>query len=162
MRRSKIGQDDLVFLLKPNEKSYQFFNGFLYLRESVLFKILIVALVILMYLERFFFLVIIKKTQCNEFIPLMVAILISTIVFFFQTRSRGKNFRVRMHQLFIIQGFEKLPKVWVLCISVLDVCYSMTLFWSAPTLPFLVLTIQFQIFVPFYTLIGYLFFGVNF
>lgn len=97
MRRSKIGQDDLVFLLKPNEKSYQFFNGFLYLRESVLFKILIVALVILMYLERFFFLVIIKKTQCNEFIPLMVAILISTIVFFFQTRSRGKNFRVRMH-----------------------------------------------------------------
>lgn len=88
----------------------------------------------------------------------MSATTVNAICYFLQSRMTGKKKRKTMHRLFVLEGFEKLPMFWVLCISVLDVVYSISLFWAATTVPFFVLAVQFQSFVAFHTLFGRLFF----
>jgi hypothetical protein len=83
VRGSRIGREDLDFLVKNSEKSYQFFNGLIYMRQSVLLTVLSIFLVLFLFMERFSFFMLVYKTQCLNYIPLIITTIVNCVILFF-------------------------------------------------------------------------------
>ena len=91
---------DYPFLRLQTEKSHQFFNGWLVIRQSLLMRIYGFFLMVLLFTERYCFLIMVYKTKCTNYVLLLLIIFSNTFVLFLQRKlQKGKPVEQKMHQI---------------------------------------------------------------
>lgn len=96
----KYEAKDLLFMINKNEKSHQFFGGYIIMRESVLAQFYCALLVLLLFLERFCFMVVIYKTKCTNYILLFFVTVINSLILYIQKCLNQRKVSEKMHEMF--------------------------------------------------------------
>lgn len=82
---------------RKTEKSYVLLRGLFVVRQSILAVILLVILCILMFLERYFFMILIYKTKCTNYILLFFVTFINTFILCCQKAQMESKVQQKMH-----------------------------------------------------------------
>lgn len=141
---------------RKTEKSYVILGGLFVIRQSIMAVILLVILTILLFLERYFFMILIYKTKCTNYILLFFITFINAFILCCQKVQMEGKVQQKMHKLFLIEDVKSPPILAVIIFGCLDMAYAFTLFWPANTLPLVALVNIMQLYVPLETFINFI------
>lgn len=110
--------------------------------------IMTVFLILSVFFERFFFIIIVYKTKFFGYLLILFVIALNTVFHFVNQRLRRKKHKFRLHEMFNIERTPKIGICLIGFIGCLDMLYAFFLFWPANVMNMYMIVVLMQLFIP--------------